>query len=47
MSHQTTLCLCIFAATLLCYALNRIPLWLSSLLSLCARSPLEFSACFL
>lgn len=29
MSHQMTLCLCIFAATLLCYAINRIPLWLT------------------
>lgn len=35
MSTQMILCLIIFAATLISYMLNKIPMWLTALLSMC------------
>lgn len=36
MTTQMIICLVIFILTLMSYALNRIPMWLTSLLSVCA-----------
>ena len=36
MTTQMIFCLVIFIVTLLSYALNKIPMWLTSLLSVCA-----------
>ncbi len=36
MTSQMMICLIIFVATIISYAINRIPMWLTALLSLCA-----------
>ena len=36
MSTQMILCMVIFACTLVSYMMNKIPMWLTALLSLCA-----------